>query len=426
MNHDILKQVIRDQHEVIKSEKIIRRDIQLEENANYIIVGLRRSGKSTLLYHVVQKLIRDGVDWSRIIYINFEDERLSEFTKEDFNDILSVQSEWSDEPGFFFFDEIQNIDGWEKFARRMADSKERVYITGSNAKMLGHDMETTLGGRFISKQITPYSFSEYLNARDIDHTESALETTKKAAKILTSFDDYMKNGGLPESLKYNNKREYVSGIYHKVLLGDVVARNGIRNDKALDLLVKKISESICSGVPYSRLIGLLGNIGISISKESLIRYIDYLKNAYLIFDIKNYISSFSEKQTTPKYYFSDNGILNLFLYNKDTTLLENIIAIKLFREYGDTLFYYKSSKTGIDIDFYIPSTGTMIQVAYSIEGDAYDREVSNLKKAFGKIDGVSQLIIITHNESKLIQIGNAEIEVIPAFRFLLETYRYIM
>ena len=116
MNHDILKQVIRDQHEVIKNERIIPRDIQLEDNANYIIVGLRRSGKSTLLYHIVQKLIRDGIDWSRIIYINFEDERLSEFTKDDFNDILSVQSEWSDEPGFFFFDEIQNIDGWEKFA----------------------------------------------------------------------------------------------------------------------------------------------------------------------------------------------------------------------------------------------------------------------------------------------------------------------
>lgn len=418
MNHEILKQIIRDQHEVIQNEIIIRRDIHLEENANYIIVGLRRSGKSTLLYSTVQKLVSSGVDWSRIIYINFEDERLSEFTKNDFNDILSVQSELSDQPGYYFFDEIQNIDGWEKFARRMADSKERVYITGSNAKMLGRDMETTLGGRFISKQLTPYSFPEYLDAREIDHTESAFGTTKKASKITAAFDDYFRFGGFPESLLFNNKREYISGIYRKVLLGDIVARNGIRNEKAIDLLVKKISESICSGVTYTRLIGLLKNIGISISKESLISYIEHLKDAYLIFDIKNYLSPFSEKQTTPKYYFSDNGILNLFLYKRDTALLENIIAIYLYKEYGDDLYYYKSTKYGLDIDFYTPSNDTLIQVAYSIEGDAYDREVNNLKKAYDKTDGISRLVIITHGESKIIPIGDIDIEVIPACRFL--------
>ena len=418
MNREILKQVIRDQHEVIQNEVIIQRDIHLEKNANYIIVGLRRSGKSTLLYSIVQKLVSSGVDWSRIIYINFEDERLSEFTKDDFNDILSVQSELSDQSGFFFFDEIQNIDGWEKFARRMADSKERVYITGSNAKMLGRDMETTLGGRFISKQMTPYSFSEYLDAREIDHTESAFETTKKTSKIISVFDDYLKFGGFPESLVFKNKRDYISGIYRKVLLGDIIARNGIRNEKAMDLLVKKISDSICSGVTYTRLIGLLKNIGISISKEPLIAYIEHLKDAYLIFDIKNYLSPFSEKQTTPKYYFSDNGILNLFLYDKDSALLENIIAIYLYKKYGDNLYYYKSSKNGLDIDFFIPSTGTLIQVAYSIEGDAYDREINNLVKAHDKIEGISRLIIITHDENNIIPIGDIDIEVIPAYRFL--------
>ena len=418
MNREIIKQVIRDQHEVIRNEVIIRRDIHLEEHANYIIVGLRRSGKSTLLYSIVQKLVRSGIDWSRIIYINFEDERLSEFTKDDFNDILSVQGEMNDQPGFFFFDEIQNIEGWEKFARRMADSKERVYITGSNAKMLGRDMETTLGGRFISKQMTPYSFSEYLDAREIDHTESSFETTKKASRISSAFDDYLKYGSLPESLLFNNKREYISGIYRKVLLGDIVARNGIRNEKAMDLLVKKISESICSGVTYSRLAGLLKNIGINLSKVSLITYIEHLKDAYLIFDIKNFVSPFSEKQTTPKYYFSDNGILNLFLFNKDTALLENIVAIYLYKKYGDSLYYYKSSKYGLDVDFYIPSEGMLIQVAYSIDGEAHDREVNNLKKAYNKIEGISRLVIITHGEKNIIPTENIDIEVIPAYRFL--------
>ena len=162
MNHALLKSVIYDQHEFIRNFQIVPRDYEFEENGNYVLVGLRRAGKSTLLYKIVLDLVASGVDWEQIIYINFEDERLSEFTVADFNDLLSVQSEMSDKKGYFFLDEVQNIDGWEKFARRMADAKEHIYITGSNAKMLSREIETTLGGRFFAKHITPYAFGEYL------------------------------------------------------------------------------------------------------------------------------------------------------------------------------------------------------------------------------------------------------------------------
>lgn len=124
MNHALLKSVIYDQHEFIRNFQIVPRDYEFEENGNYVLVGLRRAGKSTLLYKIVLDLVASGVDWEQIIYINFEDERLSEFTVADFNDLLSVQSEMSDKKGYFFLDEVQNIDGWEKFARRMADAKE--------------------------------------------------------------------------------------------------------------------------------------------------------------------------------------------------------------------------------------------------------------------------------------------------------------
>ena len=140
MNHALLKSVIYDQHEFIRNFQIVPRDYEFEENGNYVLVGLRRAGKSTLLYKIVLDLVASGVDWEQIIYINFEDERLSEFTVADFNDILSVQSEMSDKKGYFFLDEVQNIDGWEKFARRMADAKEHIYITGSNAKMLSREI----------------------------------------------------------------------------------------------------------------------------------------------------------------------------------------------------------------------------------------------------------------------------------------------
>ena len=178
MNHALLKSVIYDQHEFIRNFQIVPRDYEFEENGNYVLVGLRRAGKSTLLYKIVLDLVASGVDWEQIIYINFEDERLSEFTVADFNDILSVQSEMSDKKGYFFLDEVQNIDGWEKFARRMADAKEHIYITGSNAKMLSREIETTLGGRFFARHITPYAFGEYLTACGIPHDEPALLGTK--------------------------------------------------------------------------------------------------------------------------------------------------------------------------------------------------------------------------------------------------------
>ena len=111
MNHDILKSVIFDQHEIIKNFIIYPREYSFEENANYVLTGMRRSGKSTLLYDIVQKLIAAGNDWNQIVYINFEDERLADFTINDFNDILGVAYELSDSKSYFFFDEIQNIDG---------------------------------------------------------------------------------------------------------------------------------------------------------------------------------------------------------------------------------------------------------------------------------------------------------------------------
>ena len=244
MNHALLKSVIYDQHEFIRDFQIVPRNYEFEENGNYVLVGLRRAGKSTLLYKIVLDLVASGVDWEQIVYINFEDERLSEFTAADFNDLLSVQSEMSDKKGYFFLDEVQNIDGWEKFARRMADAKEHIYITGSNAKMLSREIETTLGGRFFARHITPYAFGEYLTACGIPHNEPALLGTKTNGKIRAACAQYLQYGGLPESLLYKAKREYISGVYQKVLLGDIITRNSIRNDYAVKILIKKMGGLI--------------------------------------------------------------------------------------------------------------------------------------------------------------------------------------
>lgn len=416
MEHEILKQIIYDQHEVIKNFKIIPRNYDFDFNANYVLVGLRRAGKSTLLYKIVQDLISDGIDWNQIIYINFEDERLEEFSAKDFNDILTVQSELSDKKGWFFLDEIQNIDGWEKFARRMADSKEHTFITGSNAKMLSVEIEEKLGGRYISKYITPYNFKEFLNAKGIDFSEKSILGTKGRGYIKRAFEEFFYFGGFPENLLYNDKRGYVSSIYQKILLGDIVSHNNIRNTTGLKLLMKKIAETIKYEVSYSNLYNILKSIGIKISKDVVIDYIGYAKEAYLIFAVKNYFYKFVDKETTPKYYWNDNGLLNLFLNKEEPRLLENLVAINLKNNF-DEIYYLKSQK--LDVDFFVPKTGTVVQVAFSLKNTSDDRETKALVQAAKTLKEAKRFVIITYEEERVLEIDNVQIEVIPIWKWLL-------
>ncbi len=420
MNHDTLKSVILDQHEIIKNFVIYPREYTFEENANYVLTGMRRAGKSTLLYGIVRKLIAAGNKWSQIIYINFEDERLADFTVDDFNDILGAAFELTDDKKYFFFDEIQNIDGWEKFARRLADAKERVYITGSNARMLSSDIETTLGARFLSMNIAPFDLREYLTALSVPHGENELLTTKASALIKKNCDEYLKFGGFPESLLYKSKREYVSSVYQKILLGDIIARNNIRNEYPLRVMMKKIAESVCNELSYSRLHSIITGTGAKISKETVIEYVQHAIRAYLIFPVRNYYAKLADKESNPKYYFGDTGLTNLFLINKESALLENAVAVSLLRKHGvDDLFYIKSSKTGVDVDFWIPDNKTAIQVCYSLNDSSYDREVKSLKKLYSAGDA-ERCFIVTKEESGTIDVEGFKAEIVPVYRFLLE------
>ncbi len=419
MNHSILKKIITDQHQTIKNSRIVRRPYAFEKNGNYVLTGLRRAGKSMLLYSIVQDLIADGAGWDQIIYINFEDERLAEFTLADFNDIVAVQSEMSDQKGFYFFDEIQNIQGWEKFARRMADNNERVYITGSNAKMLSREIETTLGGRYLEKYVTPYSFAEYLTAREIPYQPQDLIGTKSRGRIDAAFLNYLEEGGLPESLLFVSKREYISTVLQKIVLGDIIARKNLKNDYALRLLVKKIAETVRNEVSYSKLHGALKGTGLSIGKDTVIDYVSYTMEAYLLFTIQNFFSAFSDRESTPKYYFVDNGLLNLFLYDKNSILLENVVATELRRRYGERVFFAKSAATGIDVDFYLPDQGTAIQTCVDMNDASFDRETQNLIRLKKSMPQVQKMMILTLENEELLDIDHCSIQVRKAAEFLL-------
>ena len=414
MNKDLLKKIIYDQHQVIKDAVIVDRDIELEKNVNYVLVGLRRAGKTTMLYKRVQDLIKEGIEWNQIIYINFDDERLIDFKLSDFDDILLVAEEMSSKKHYFYFDEIQNVDDWEKFAIRVANQGYKVDITGSNAKMLSKEVEAKLGGRYISKEILPYSFVEYLRAYNIN---SSAYSTKEIAIINNLLEQYFLFGGFPASIDFKNKREYVSNVYQKVLYGDIITHNKVRSENGMKLLIKKISESVMQDISYTKLQNVITGIGYKISKDVIIDYCGYIKDSFLLFSIENYYASFVDKNSNPKYYFRDNGVLNLFIDGKKTALLENIVAINLYRN-NNEFYYLKGNK--VDIDFYIPSKKTLIQVAYSLENqETYDREVNNLVEYAKSTNDELKLFIVTYDEKRTIELEGEIIEVISLKEFLI-------
>ena len=420
MNHQLLKTIIYDRHEVIRRAEIVPREVAFEGQANYVLTGLRRAGKTTQLYALARDLVDAGADWEQIVFIDFEDERLADFRLADFQDIVLVQSELSAKQGYFFFDEIQNIDGWERFARRLADSGERVYLTGSNAQMLSSDIEARLGGRYLTKHISPYNFPEYLQALDVPYDEGSLLGTKSLGRIKSAYESYFRYGGFPELLRFQDKRSYLESIYQKIQLGDVIARNGIRNANAMRVLMKKIAETVCSDVSYTRLHGAVNAVGLRISKDVIINYVSYAEDAYLIFRLRNYVSKFAERESNPKYYFADNGILNLFLTNKEPALLENQIAVQLHQRYGDGAYFLKSAKTGIDVDFYVPEKKAAIQVAYSLADSSFERETASLVALARAQPDVDRLMIVTYEDEAQLEVSGIRIEVVPAYRFLLE------
>lgn len=419
----ILKQILQNSREEIEQYKIIHRDIQTDGFNCYIFVGVRRAGKSFLLYEKIQQMLSEGHTWDEILYLNFEDERLGSLDVNDMDSILECHMEMGGvaKPALFL-DEIQNIDGWEKFARRVADSKYMVWITGSNAKMLSKEMMSTLGGRYLPIEIYPFSFAEYLRWAGIPYDEKSLLGTSARVNLKKAYEEYFKWGGLPESLGLSVKRNYISSVYQKIYLGDICTRNKISNPNLLRLLIKKIAEGVKQPVSYTRLAQVLSSVGGKISVPTTSSYICYSEDAWLLLRLHNISSSFSEKETNCKYYFVDNGILSILLVDPATTLMENLVALQLFRIYGhdqdnERVYFYSSN---VEVDFYVPEDELAIQVSYSISRDidTWEREVGALQK-LPKALACKRRIILTYDEQQIIEDEYGKIEVIPCWKWML-------
>ncbi len=417
MEKDTIKLLIAEYQQKVIEVSLQKRPYNLEDKLNYVFVGLRRVGKSYLMFQQIRHLLDTGHSPDEILYFNFEDDRITSFVIEDLDRIKVCYEEMYDSKPIFFLDEIQLIDQWERFARRLADQGYRVYVTGSNAKMLSSEIATTLGGRYIIQHVYPYSFQEYLTSMGINLEDRNFMYNYRS-EIVKFYESYFRFGGLPEQTQLVDKRGWLSSLYQKIFFGDLITRYQVRNDFALRVLIRKLAENVKQPISFNRLANIVSSSGKRISTDTAIDYLGYLKESWLIFPIENICAKLAEKESNKKYYFIDNGILNLFLVDPITSLLENQVAIHMRRLYGDDVYFYQH---GIEVDFYILEEEMAIQVSYRLQDlETRKREINALIKMSKQIH-IKKMMIITKDEEETIVQDGLSIDVIPAWKWILTT-----
>lgn len=413
MLREVIKQIIVNNQERILKLQVNNRDIRIEEKANYVFTGPRRAGKTYFLYQYIQKYY-GGNKIEKVLYINFEDERLIELNHTNINTIIESYYEIYSYKPVLFFDEIQNIKYWEKFVRRLADENYKILITGSNSNMLSSQIASVLGGRFLIKDIYPLSFKEYLEFNDI-HFNKKMIYSNKNREVKRLFFKYFKYGGFPEIIKYEDKLNYLSNLFQKLFYGDIIARYNVHNDLGLKYLIKKLADSVNNETSINRIKNLIKSLQIPIGVSTIYEYLNYLEEAFIIFPLKNSKYKFKDRESKKKYYFVDNGLLSIFLFDQDTKLLENLVFLHLKRNYSE-FYYYKKE---LEVDFYIPEKNILIQVSYDIsDNETEKREIKAIEKAAKELACENAMIITLDNE-KQINTNKMPIPVVPVWKWLL-------
>ena len=417
MTKDLIKLLISEYQSYVSQVELIPRDVELVDGLNYVFVGLRHAGKSYLMFQRIAQLVKQGHKKEEILYFNFEDDRIDSLEVKDLDLIKTCYEEMYDTRPIFFLDEIQLVDRWEKFARRLADQKYQVYITGSNAKMLSSEIATTLGGRYMIQEVYPYSLQEYLKASGIDiHEKNVIFTSGKQIVRLTN--SYFQHGGLPETVGMKEPRPWMSNLFGKIFFGDLVARYKIRNDYALRVMIRKMAESVKQPLSYNRIASIVSSTGKKISTDAVIDYVGHMTDTWLILPYENLYGKLQDKETNRKYYFTDNGLLHLFLVDANTSLLENIVAITLRRKYGDGSYFWNSKNA--EVDFVVPEEELAVQVSYSMaDADTFKRETDGLITLLS-VQPVSKMMVVTMEEENTVEIDGLHIEIVPLWKWLLK------
>ncbi|MBF0479667.1 MAG: ATP-binding protein [Candidatus Omnitrophica bacterium] len=378
-----------------------------------VVSGVRRCGKSTLFNQVINDLYKNG-----IYYLNFEDERLIEFTVDDFNDLYEVFLELYGDKKVFFFDEIQNVAKWEVFVRRMQGKGCKFFITGSNASLLSKELGTKLSGRNISVELFPFSFVEFLSFKGFKLSKQGLSLTVERAAVKKYFAEYLQHGGMPEYLKYQDQT-LLKRVYEDILYRDIVARYGIKQVKPLRELGLYLLSNIGGTFSYNNLKKVLG-VG---SMNTIKSYADYLENSYLIFLINKFSFSLKEQFVAlKKIYCIDNGLAEsvAFQFSRNKgKFLENLVFLELRRNYQE-VYYYKTSNN-LEVDFLVKfgrKDLKLIQVADNLRNDkTRQREINALVKAMDELK-LKTGLILTDDVEEQLQIAGKNIEVVPVYKWL--------
>ena len=421
-----LKQIIRDFH-LSENFDVKPRHLQPPIDTKKIItlIGVRRCGKTSILYEMINKLSKT-IDKTSILFLNFEDERL-ELKIDELDLILQSFLELYPQKDlkkcYFFFDEIQNITGWEKFVRRLYDTvSKNIYITGSNSKLLSSEIATSLRGRTLSYEVYPLSFSEYLAFKDI---EVDLYSSKSLAYIRNAEVKFLKDGAFPEILFLDEKyaNQTLQEYFNVLLYRDLAERYNITNTIALKFFLKRIIASTTKQISINKIYNELKSSGIKIGKNTLYDFLDYIQNIYLAFTLQRYDNSLVNKELgEKKIYTVDIGLNNATEFRFSDNIgksLENAVFLELKRR-GRELFYYRDTNSECD---FIVQKGSQIVQALQVTYDMSDeetakREIKGLLTACKNLNLSHGYIITYESEDEILEDG-VNIMLTPFYKWAL-------
>ena len=381
-----------------------------DDNRVIILAGIRRCGKSTLLHQIMQTR-------KDYCYINFEDERLLSFRAEDFGILDEVLIEVYGPAGIYFFDEIQNVEKFETFVRRLQDSGKKVVITGSNASLLSQEFGTRLTGRYKLFEVYPFSFIEYLRFQKISVRKESLYRAEEKVNLIRAFGHFSEYGGMPEYLQ-NKDPDYIKTLFDNILYRDIIARYSIRRQRLVRELVGILSSAVTLPFTYNSLKKSLGLMNAITVKE----YISYLSGAYLFFELLRFDYSVKKQLNFPRRIYSIDtafSTISGFSTSPDKgRYLENCVFIELKRR-GSEIFYFAGKR---ECDFILKDQKKItraIQVCYEFTEENRDREIGGLLEAMDTFC-LDRGIILTNDQEDELDAGEKKIILKPVWKWLLE------
>ncbi len=409
-----------------KKLSVIARDYTIPIHTNKIIslVGVRRSGKTYILYETIQKL-RSEVDPRNIIYINFEDDRLYGITLRNLGSLIDAYFELfpqkRDEKIYLFLDEIQEVPNWEKFVRRVYDTLDtHIFVTGSSSKLLSKEIASSLRGRSITYEVFPLSFKEYLRFRDIDIN---LHSSKSLSYIQNSFESYLTQGGFPEIALEEDadiKKRILSDYVDLIVYRDLIERYNIKNLSLIKFLIKYLFSNPATLLSFNKLYNELKSQGYRLGKDTLYEYFSYLSDAYTVFATPIFKSSVKEEAKNPKkIYIVDNGfnyIFNASFSNDYSKLYENLVFLHLRRRFRD-IYYFKAKQ---EIDFFVPEEKLLINVSYAIDDHTTLKRKINALLEGMKYFGIDEACLITAKRDENIEVDGKKILIKPLWKWMVE------